>query len=155
MLKSVRIVSAAAILLASATHAMAGGFTLLLGNPQASAEARALNAPVTLKAAGCGEPQKSAITASAVGVVNGRRKTIDLRVVALRDPGLYAVARDHFPESGEWVLKVVARNGDLATMTLARLGPNGVEYLKARHHATEADFAAMLEGAPAQRATNR
>jgi hypothetical protein len=154
MLNSVRIVSAAAIMLASATHVMAGGFVLLLGNPQASAEAHAQNAAVTLKAAGCGEPQKSAMTATAIGVVDGQRKAVELKVVALREPGMYAVKRG-WPSEGQWVLKFVARNGDLTTMTLARVGANGVEYKTAKHHASEADLTAMLSKAPAPQTASR
>jgi hypothetical protein len=154
MLKSVRMISAAAIMLASATHAVAGGFVLLLGNPQASPEARAQNAAVTLKAAGCGEPERSAITAAAIGLVNGERKVVELKVIALREPGMYAVKRD-WPSEGQWVLKFVARNADLTTMTLARAGAGGVEYKTAKHHASEADLTAMLAKAPAQQTASR
>lgn len=152
MLKSVRIMSAASMLLAASTYAIAGGFILQLGNPQASAEARAINAAVTLKAAGCVEPEKSTITAHAIGVVNGQRKTVELRVTALKEPGMYAIARD-WPQEGEWVLKFVARNRGLTTMTVAAAGPGGVQYKAAKHNASDEDLNTMLNQTLAERAS--
>jgi hypothetical protein len=154
MLKSVRVMSAAAILMVSATQANAGGFILLVGNPQASAEARARGAALTIKAAGCHEPERSAITAHAIGMVDGERKTVELRVFALREPGTYGVARE-WPARGQWVLKLTAKNGDMTTTTVARVGAGGVEYKTAKHHATEADVTAMLERTAAHTAARR
>ena len=54
---------AVAVLLASAAiPALAGGFYVLLGNPEASSKAKAAGAVVTIKLAGCHEPEKANVT---------------------------------------------------------------------------------------------
>ena len=69
------ILTIAGVALAAAGQLMAGGFWLQLGNPEASAEARKANAVVTIKAVGCHDPASAKVTATAVGMVNGERRT--------------------------------------------------------------------------------
>ena len=54
-----------------------GGFWLVLGNPEASAEARKVNAVVTIKATGCHDPAMARVTATAIGMVDGQRRDDD------------------------------------------------------------------------------
>ena len=119
---------------ALAGQLFAGGFYLTLGNPEASTEARKANAVLTIKASGCGEPAKAQITATAIGVVNGKRQEIPLKVTPLSEPGMWALTQQ-WPKEGRWVIEVQGRekiNGTPAfTNTLITAGPEGID----RYHA--------------------
>jgi len=147
MRNTIGIVTPVAAVLALAGHLAAGGFFLQLGNPEASAEARKMNAVVTVKAAGCHDPATAKLTAVAIGFVNGQRREIPLKVEALSEPGMFAVTQQ-WPKEGRWVLEFAARNGEMFTNTLVTAGPDGVD----RNHAradyrkfADADVDAMLK----------
>ena len=125
---------------------LAGGFFLQLGNPDASPEARKLGAVVTVKAAGCHDPATAKLTATAVGVVNGERRTVPLEVKQIGEPGMFAVV-GQWPKEGKWVIELVATNGVQFTNTLVAVGPDGVDRFHKRedmHKFTESDVEAML-----------
>ena len=63
------------LMLACAGQLLAGGFFLQVGNPEANAEARKMGAAVTIKAAGCHDPSTATVTATAIGLVKGQRRT--------------------------------------------------------------------------------
>jgi hypothetical protein len=56
-----------------------GGLFVLLGNPEASPEALAKKAVLTLKLAGCHEPEKATIVGTAIGDSGGRRTSMFFR----------------------------------------------------------------------------
>ena len=150
MPKSVQTLFVTAIMLAAAIPLLAGGLFVMLGNPDASPEARAHNAVLTLKLAGCHEPEKATITATAVRFADGKRQTIPLKLIALSEPGSYAVTRQ-WPEKERWVLQFVATDQSRITSTLVAAGPDGID----RHNAkmamqppSEADLIALLTGGP-------
>ncbi len=146
MLKSLKTFFAAAIPIALATTGFAGGFFIVLGNPDASAEARAVNAVLTVKAAGCHQPEKAVVSATAIGLVNGRREAIALKLVQLPEPGMYAVTRQ-WPSDGKWVLQFVGTDQDRTTTTLVAAGPGGVERQTAKSapgQPNPAEIAALL-----------
>ena len=150
MNKSVRTLFAGATLLASAVPMIAGGLFVMLGNPDADPQARALGAVVTLRLAGCGEPEKADVSAVAIGAVAGKRQTIPLKLSKLSQPGAYAVTRQ-WPAEGRWVLQFIARDGQRLTSTLVAAGPNGVERNGARmamRMPAETDIAELLAGPP-------
>ena len=68
---------------ALAGQLFAGGFYLQLGNPEANPEAKKANAVLVIKATGCHDPATATLTATAVGMVNGKRQTIPLQVTKL------------------------------------------------------------------------
>ena len=109
----------------------AGGFYLQLGNPDASAEARKANAVVTIKATGCHDPASATLTATAVGMVNGKRQSIPLQVTKLSEVGMFALSQQ-WPRDGKWVIELVARNGEQFTNTLVAAGPSGIDRLHAK-----------------------
>jgi len=123
-----------------ATQLFAGGFFLQLGNPEASAEARKLGAVVTVKAAGCHDPATAKITATAIGVVNGQRRTVPLEVKPLSEPGMFAIL-GQWPREGKWVVELIGRNDSLYTNTLIASGPDGLDRLHAK-----ADIKAFTQG---------
>jgi hypothetical protein len=141
-------VLAAAALLAFAARLSAGGFWVTLGNPEASPEARAMHAVATFQAIGCHRPEKAELTARAVGVVNGERRSIPLKLAALPAPGMYALTRQ-WPAEGRWVIEVVATSQGAVTSTLAPAGPAGVDRDHARlamARPAVADLDALLDG---------
>ena len=134
------------ILAALAAQAFAGGFFLQLGNPEASAEARKLGAVITVKAAGCHDPAAAKVTATAIGVVNGQRRSVPLEVKNLSEAGMFAVV-GQWPKEGKWVVQLNAINGEMFTNTLVPVGPNGVERARARFDMrkfADGDVEAML-----------
>src|ERR1700690_1242904 len=70
-----------------ACQLFAGGFWLQLGNPEANAEARKNNAVVIIKATGCHDPAAAQVTANAIGIVDGKRQTIALKLIPFSEPG--------------------------------------------------------------------
>jgi hypothetical protein len=120
-----------AAMLALAGQLLAGGFYLQLGNPEASQEARKANAVLTVKAAGCHDPATATLNATAIGVVNGQRQSIPLKVTKLSEVGMFSIAQD-WPRDGKWVIELVARNGEQFTNTLVSVGPAGIDRLHAK-----------------------
>lgn len=155
--KSLKGIFAAAIIPAVAVPVLAGGFFVLLGSPDASAEAHAQNAFVTVKMAGCHEPEKASITATAIGLVDGSRQSVALKLARLSEPGMYAVARQ-WPTAGRWVLQFVATDQNRITSTIVGVGPGGIERQSAKSipgpPAAE-DIAALLNGGPAVAAARK
>jgi len=102
-----RFLSAALAAVMFTIPALAGGFWITLGNPEASSEAKAMNAVLTVMPTGCGNPASANVTATAEGIVDGKRLTVPLKVKALASPGLHGIAKQ-WPAQGKWVLRVVA-----------------------------------------------
>ena len=131
MRKRIVIAMPAAAVLALAGQLFAGGFWLQLGNPDASAEARQVNAVVTIKATGCHDPAAAKVTATAIGMVDGQRHSIALKLDKLSEPGAYALSQQ-WPKEGKWVIELVGRNDEQFTNTLLTAGPQGVDRLHAK-----------------------
>lgn len=147
MRNTLRIAMPVAALLALAGQLFAGGFYLLLGNPEASAETRKSNAVLTIKAWGCHDPASAQLTATAVGMVNGHRQSIPLTVTKLSETGMFALSQQ-WPKEGKWVIDLVARNGEQFTNSLVAAGPNGVDRLRAKVNMkqfSDSDVEAMLQ----------
>jgi len=119
------------LMLACAGQMFAGGFWLQVGNPEANPAAAKMGAVVTIKAVGCHDPATAKVTATAVGVVNGERRTIPLELKPLGEPGAYALSQQ-WPKEGRWVIELVGRNGEQFTNTLIGAGPDGLDRLHAK-----------------------
>jgi hypothetical protein len=109
----------------------AGGFFLQLGNPEANPEAQKLHAVVVIKAAGCQDPATASVSATAVGVVGGERRTIPLKVEKLSEAGAFALTQQ-WPREGKWVIEIVGKSPTMFTNTLVTAGPDGVDRLHAK-----------------------
>jgi hypothetical protein len=134
-------------MLACAGQLLAGGFYLQLGNPEANPEARKLNAAVVIKAAGCADPAAARITATAIGVVKGERRSIPLEVKALGTPGEFALTQQ-WPNEGKWVIQLEGKSGEMFTNTLIGAGPDGVDRQHAKFNMKafqKSDVEAMLQ----------
>ena len=117
---------AAAVLAAVSAQLGGGGFWLVLGNPAASEEAKAMHAVLTIKSAGCHEPEKAQITGRAIGVAGGRRQIVELKLMPMSTPGMYALTRQ-WPAEGKWVVVLTGKSGELYTSAIAVAGPDGVD----------------------------
>jgi hypothetical protein len=154
MLHSKHSLVGSVLALASAAALWAGGLFVVPGNPETNAEARAAKAVLTLKLAGCHEPQKALLTGTAVGIIDGHKQTFPLKIAALSEPGTYAVTRQ-WPEKGRWVLEFVAKDQGRITSTLVAAGPGGVERDTAKmgmHEPVPEEVAALLAGGPQTKA---
>lgn len=157
MRKSRTLVSAAATALALAAPLFAGGFWLVLGNPQASPQARSMDAVLTVKAVGCHEPDKATVSGTAVGIVNGQRRSIPLKLAALPEPGMFALTRQ-WPAEGRWVIELVGTNQGAVTSVLAAAGPDGVDRKSAKaamRQPTSEEIEALLRADPEPAAVAR
>ena len=132
---------------ALAGQLFAGGFFLQLGNPEASPEALKAGAVLTVKATGCHDPATATLTATAIGMVNGARREIPLKVTPLSGAGMFAITQQ-WPKEGRWVIQLVGHNGEQFTNTLVGAGPGGVDrtrFKETMKQFTEADVEAMLK----------
>ena len=146
MRKPTLVATPLAAVLALAGSLFAGGFWLQVGNPEASAEARQHNAVVTIKAVGCHDPATAQVTATAIGVVDGRRQTINLKLTPLSEPGMFALSQQ-WPKSWRWVIQLVGKNGEQFTNTLVGAGPEGVDRVHSKSDMKQfraSDVEAML-----------
>jgi len=118
---------AAAIAVSVANIATAGGFMLQVGNPNASAEAQAMKAFITVKTVGCHDPSNAELSAAAIGMKDGKRERIPVRVRRL-SPGMFAVARQ-WPAEGQWTLEFVARHrtSGIVASALVNAAPEGFD----------------------------
>jgi hypothetical protein len=88
---------------------LAGGLRLEVGNPVASPEAKEKHAVLVARITACQSPEKTNITATAEGIVDGSRRTIPLPLIPLSTPGTFAVTRE-WPTQGNWAVKMTATN---------------------------------------------
>ena len=87
------------------------------------------------------------MTATAVGVVNGERRSIPLELNPLGEPGAFALSQQ-WPKEGKWVIQLVGRNDELFTNTLVTAGPGGIDRLHAKSEMkafAPSDLDAMLK----------
>jgi hypothetical protein len=89
----------------------AGALVLQIGNPSANPEALARHAVLVARMSACRSPEKTTVTATAEGTVNGTRRTIPLKILPLSTAGTFAVTRE-WPAEGSWVVRMVATNPD-------------------------------------------
>ena len=113
-------------LLACAAQLNAGGLWVVLGTPQANPQAQSMKAFVTAKMAGCHEPAKAKLTAVAIGEIDGVRKTVQLKLEPLTEPGTYALIRQ-WPADGKWVLQFTGEERGVVTSSVIAAGADGVD----------------------------
>lgn len=99
----------AAVALVTGASLIAGGFVLEIGKPSANPEAQAKNAVLVVRGYACHDAEKTTMTATAEGIVNGKRETIQLKPIALSGANTYALTRE-WPADGRWVITLVAAN---------------------------------------------
>lgn len=135
--------------LAMAGSMWAGALRLEVGNPSANPEAAAKHAVLVARITACQSPEKTTITATAEGIVDGSRRTVPLSLVPLSTPGTFAVVRQ-WPAGGRWAVKMTATNPDYknyATGVVVLTQKDGFDWAGVKHfyHApTDAEVDAVL-----------
>jgi hypothetical protein len=125
-----------------------GAFVLELANPQANPEATAKGAVLVARVAGCHDPAKAVITATAENMVSGKRQSAALTVIPLATPGTIAVKRE-WPATESRIVRLVAKEDGLTTSVLVRMDGDSFDRANVKYliRATgEEDLAPMLAG---------
>lgn len=118
---------------------LAGALMVEIGNPVANPEALAKHAVLVVRTTACHSPEKTSLTATAEGVIDGQRRSIPIQLIPLSTPGTFAVTRE-WPSGGTWALKFVARNPEYqnyATGALVRFDGNSAEWASVKHYSHE------------------
>jgi hypothetical protein len=100
----------------------AGALVLDVGNPTADPEATAKKAVVVARMTACTSPEKTTVTATAEGILRGKRQSIPLKVISLAAAGTFAVTQE-WPKEGTWAVKLVATNPEYKGYSTAVLVP--------------------------------
>ena len=132
-------VTSVAAIVAVGLPLLAGALMVEVGNPTANPEALTKHAVLVLRTSACHSPEKTSLTATAEGVIDGQRRTIPLKLIPLSTPRTFAIARE-WPSGGTWVLKFVARNPEYqnyATGALVRFDGNSAEWASVKHYFQE------------------
>ena len=83
-----------------ALPAFAGALRLEVGSPALNPEAQKNHAVLVARITACNSPEKTTVSATAEGVLNGVRQSIPLKVISLSTAGTFAVAHE-WPQIGE------------------------------------------------------
>jgi hypothetical protein len=87
----------------------AGGLAIELAKPSANPEAQARHAVLVVRAYACSAPEMTSMTATAEGIVNGKRQRLPLKLTRLSGDNTFALTRQ-WPAEGRWVVTIVTRN---------------------------------------------
>ncbi len=118
----------------AALAAYAGGFFLTVDAASKSTDPKAKGAFLTARLTGCHEAEKGTLSASAEGIVQGKRQSIPLKLVKLDTPGTFAVARQ-WPDHGNWVVVLTATHPafERRTVTAVPVHDNTLQSARAKY----------------------
>jgi len=105
------------------TIAAAETFTFALGNPVASQDFRVKTAVFVFRTEGC-EPTHARVDAIAEGLVNGVRRSVDVKLAETAKPGVYAVYPVWGPV-GDWVVNLRGACDGASAGAVVPMGPSG------------------------------
>jgi hypothetical protein len=114
----------------------AGGFWLQMGTPEASPEAKAKNAALVVRAIGCHDPATAQVSGVAIRMVDGKKHITPLNLVAMKEPGWFAVLRD-WPADAAVTLEFIGHNAGMSTSMLVRARGESVEKTSAKFYSHE------------------
>ena len=114
----------------------AGGFWLQMGTPEASHEAAAKNAALVVRASGCHDPATARVSGVAVRMVDGHRQSTPLKLIPMKEPGVFAVMRE-WPADASVTLEFVGHNDGASTSMLVKARGESVEKASAKFYAHE------------------
>lgn len=110
-------------LLALAPAVLAGGFQLSVEAPNPSSGAYPKDAALIVRTFGCHTPADANITATAEGLVDGKRQSVKLDLEP-NATGVYAIKKQ-WPSQGAWVVNISGAYNGMTSSLLVELGPNG------------------------------
>jgi hypothetical protein len=109
---------------AVALLAFAQTFTFTIGSPVASMDGRSKLAAFVFRTEGCADAAKAQVDGTAEGLVQGARKSVALKLVAMSTPGVYAVYPT-WPADGDWVVSLHGACAGATAGALIPIGPGG------------------------------
>jgi hypothetical protein len=109
---------------AVATLAFAQAFTFTIGSPVASQDSRSKLSAFVFRTEGCAEATSAQVGGSAEGLVQGARRSVALKIVAMSTPGVYAVY-PIWPAEGDWVVSLQGTCAGANAGALIPIGPGG------------------------------
>lgn len=115
---------------------LAGALLVEVANPASNPEALKNHAVLVARITACHSPEKTTVSATAEGVVNGVRQSIPLKVMSLSTAGTFAVAHE-WPQQGTWVIKMIATNPeykDYATGVVVPFRNDSAQLSVAKHY---------------------
>jgi hypothetical protein len=101
---------------------LAGGFYVAVERP-AKGDTEVKDAVLIVRPYGCHHPEDANLTASAEGIVNGKRQSIPLQLIKT-SKGVYAI-KQQWATSGAWVLNISGLYLGATRSLLVELGPQG------------------------------
>jgi hypothetical protein len=110
------------LFVACAAVAFAEDFALQVGPPTAGNAQPAKTSMFVVRPSGCADPAAAQITGTGEGIVDGVRRTVPLKLVALPTPGVYAVARD-WNSAGVWIVSLVGTCAGKTAGAIVSIGP--------------------------------
>ena len=129
--------------------AIARGFSLQVGPPVAGNAQPAKSSLLVVRPLGCADPASAQISATAEGIVDGTRRRVPLKLLALPTRGVHAVAKE-WPREGVWIVSLVGScGGETAGAIVSFASPSAeyhrdaVKYLA--HPATPLEIEASLK----------
>lgn len=129
--------------------AVAQDFALQVGPPVAGNAPPAKTSMLVVRPAGCAEPARAQITATAEGIVNGARRSVPLKLSALPTSGVHAIHRE-WPNFGVWIVNLVGRCADKTAGAIVSIGGPQAAYDREAvkyfpHPATPSEIDASLK----------
>ncbi len=141
--------TALAILLCASPLGWAQSFTFEIASPVAAQDFRFKTAAFVFRTAGCPEPGKADVSATAEGLVGSARRSMVLRVVTSSKPGVYAVPQQW--DTGQWVVVLKGSCGEARAGAIIPSGPRGFVREASKfytHQATAAEIEGALKAIP-------
>jgi hypothetical protein len=129
-------IRSATAVFAVALPLFAGALVVEIGDPAANPEALSKHAVLVARTTACHSPEKTLLTATAEGVIDGQRRTIPLNLIPLSPAGSFAVTHQ-WPSAGIWAIKIVARNPEYrnyATGALVRFNADSIDWASLKHY---------------------
>lgn len=105
-----------------APNALAGGFYVAVERP-AKGDAELKDAVLLVRPYGCHKPEDANLTATAEGIVNGKRQSIPLQLTRT-SKGVFAI-KQQWATSGAWVLNISGVYLGATRSLLVELGAQG------------------------------
>jgi hypothetical protein len=112
-----------AMLLAIPSLTLAGGFQLSIETPSVGSDTQLKDVVLVARTYGCHQPADAKLTATAEGLVNGKRESMPLELRSIGS-GVYAI-KQQWPSEGTWVLALTGAYNGMTSSVLVELGPNG------------------------------
>jgi hypothetical protein len=108
----------------AATLMLAEGFGFSIGSPVAAQDFQSKTAAFVFRTEGCADPAASQIGGTAEGLVQGKRRSVALKMMMTSRPGVYAVYQNWPPEGG-WVVRLSGMCGKANAGAIVPIGAKG------------------------------